>query len=62
MDDAARSLGLGPLGTLRRVHLPIMRGSLLTAVLLVFVDVLKELTATLNPATVQFQYPGRAHL
>jgi iron(III) transport system permease protein len=47
MDDAARSLGLGPLGTLRRVHLPIMRGSLLTAVLLVFVDVLKELPATL---------------
>jgi iron(III) transport system permease protein len=47
MDDAARSLGLGALTTLRRVHLPIMRGSLLTAVLLVFVDVLKELPATL---------------
>ncbi|MCI0353415.1 MAG: iron ABC transporter permease, partial [Acidobacteria bacterium] len=47
MDDAARSLGLGPLRALRRVHLPIMRGSLLTAVLLVFVDVLKELPATL---------------
>ena len=47
MDDAARSLGLGALAALRRVHLPIMRGSLLTAVLLVFVDVLKELPATL---------------
>ncbi|MDP5004135.1 MAG: hypothetical protein NWQ51_09595, partial [OM182 bacterium] len=32
---------------LRRVHVPIMRGSLATALLLVFVDVLKELPATL---------------
>ena len=53
MDDAARSLGLRPLGTLTRVHLPIMRGTLLTALLLVFVDVLKELPATLilRPST-----------
>lgn len=47
MDDAARSLGLSPLQVLRRVHMPIMRGTLLTALLLVFVDVLKELPATL---------------
>ncbi|WP_019625023.1 iron ABC transporter permease [Thioalkalivibrio sp. ALJT] len=47
MDDAARSLGMRPLQTLTRVHLPIMRGTLLTALLLVFVDVLKELPATL---------------
>ena len=47
MDDAARSLGLGQGGTLRRVHLPLLRGSLLTAGLLVFVDVMKELPATL---------------
>ncbi len=32
---------------LRRVHMPILRGSVLTALLLVFVDVLKELPATL---------------
>jgi iron(III) transport system permease protein len=32
---------------MRRVHVPIMRGSLATALLLVFVDVLKELPATL---------------
>ena len=32
---------------LRHVHLPILRGSLLTALLLVFVDVLKELPTTL---------------
>ena len=47
MDDASRCLGLGQFGTLRRVHVPILRGSLLTAGLLVFVDVMKELPATL---------------
>ncbi len=47
MDNAARSLGLSPLQVLRRVHLPLLRGSALTALLLVFVDVLKELPATL---------------
>ncbi|WP_303785018.1 iron ABC transporter permease [Azovibrio restrictus] len=47
MDDASRSLGLGQFATLRRVHAPILRGSLFTAGLLVFVDVMKELPATL---------------
>lgn len=47
MDDAARSLGSGAAGTLVRVHGPMMRASLLTAALLVFVDVMKELPATL---------------
>jgi iron(III) transport system permease protein len=47
MDAAARSLGCGETETLRRVHLPLLSGSLLTAVLLVFVDVMKELPATL---------------
>ena len=47
MDDAARSLGLGQGATLRRVHVPMLRGSLFTAGLLVFVDVMKELPATL---------------
>jgi iron(III) transport system permease protein len=46
MDDAARSLGISPVGTLRRVHLPLIAGSLATAALLVFVDVMKELPAT----------------
>jgi iron(III) transport system permease protein len=46
-DDAARSLGLSPGSVLRRIHLPLLRGSLLTAIVLVFVDVLKELPATL---------------
>ena len=47
MDAAARSLGQTPIGTLRRVHLPILAPSLLTALLIVFVDVMKELPATL---------------
>lgn len=47
MDAAARSLGETPAGTLRRVHLPILAPSLLTALLIVFVDVMKELPATL---------------
>jgi iron(III) transport system permease protein len=47
MEAAAQSLGSRPAETLRRVHLPLLRGSLLTATLLVFVDVMKELPATL---------------
>lgn len=47
MEAAARSLGCGPMETLRRVHVPLLRGSVLTAFLLVFVDVMKELPATL---------------
>jgi iron(III) transport system permease protein len=47
MDAAARSLGKSPAETLWRVHLPMVGGSLLTAGLLVFVDVMKELPATL---------------
>lgn len=47
MDDAARSLGCSQGGTLTRVHFPLLRGSVLTASLLVFVDVMKELPATL---------------
>jgi iron(III) transport system permease protein len=47
MDMAARSLGVTPSGVLRRVHVPLLRRGLLTAGLLVFVDVMKEMPATL---------------
>jgi len=47
MDAAARTLGRSAAGTLARVHLPVMRSSLLAAGLLVFVDVMKELPATI---------------
>jgi iron(III) transport system permease protein len=44
---AARSLGRSPGGALAEVYLPLMRGSVLTAFLVVFVDCVKELPATL---------------
>jgi len=44
---AARSLGRGATGTLRDVYLPLMRGSIASALLVVFVDCVKELPATL---------------
>lgn len=47
MEDAARSLGLRPAQAMMRVHAPLLARSLLTAGLLVFVDVMKELPATL---------------
>jgi iron(III) transport system permease protein len=47
MERAARLLGETEAGALRRVHAPIARGALWTAALLVFIDVLKELPATL---------------
>jgi len=47
MDDAARSLGHSPGTILRTVHLPLIRGGMLTAALVVFVDCMKELPATL---------------
>ncbi|WP_187774754.1 ABC transporter permease [Billgrantia pellis] len=46
MDAASRTLGQTPAGTLKRIHTPIMRGSLMAAGILVFVDVMKELPAT----------------
>ncbi len=46
-DAAARTLGRTPPRVLWGVHLPIVRGSLLTALLIVFVDVMKELPATM---------------
>jgi iron(III) transport system permease protein len=47
LEEAGRSAGLNSLNLIRKIHIPMLRGSLLAAVLLVFVDVLKELPATL---------------
>ena len=44
---AARMLGRGPLSAFREVHLPLLRPALVSAALLVFVDCMKELPATL---------------
>jgi iron(III) transport system permease protein len=47
LDEAARSLGYRSGKILQKVHLPLMRSGLFTAAILVFVDVMKELPATL---------------
>lgn len=47
LDEASRSLGIPPFATLRRVALPLLRSTLLGALILVFVDVLKEIPLTL---------------
>lgn len=47
MDAAARTLGAQPGRMFLRVHLPLLRTGLLTGFLIVFVDVMKELPATL---------------
>ena len=47
LDAAARSLGSSPLGMLRAIHLPLLRPAIGAAALLVFVDSMKELPATL---------------
>ena len=46
-DDAARTLGTHGLRLFKTVHLPLLRRPVLVAVLLVFVDIMKELPATL---------------
>ena len=47
LDDSARMLGSTGLGLLKRVHWPLLKRSVAVAALLVFVDVMKELPATL---------------
>ena len=47
LDHAARSLGQHPTGVFRHVHLPLSRASMAAAGLLIFVDCVKELPATL---------------
>ena len=47
IEQASRLLGETPSGTLRRVHLPLLRPALGAAALLIFVDAMKELPATL---------------
>jgi iron(III) transport system permease protein len=64
VDDAALTLGSGPLKNLFRIHIPLLRTSLLSGFILTFVDVTKELPITLilrpfnfeTLATNAFQY------
>ncbi len=47
IEDAARGMGVSGVRLLTRVHIPILRPAIVTALLLVFVDVMKELPITL---------------
>jgi iron(III) transport system permease protein len=47
LNEASLSLGTTPLKTLKKINLPLVKGALLAAAILVFVDVLKELPVTL---------------
>jgi iron(III) transport system permease protein len=47
LDAVTRTLGKSPTALLGRVHLPILRGSILAGALIVFVDTMKELPATM---------------
>lgn len=55
LEQVARSLGETPLGTLRRVHLPLLRPALTASALLVFIDVMKELPASLLLRPANFE-------
>ncbi len=55
LDHAARTLGQTPGGTLWRVHLPLLRPALGAAAILVFVDCMKELPATLLLRPLNFE-------
>jgi iron(III) transport system permease protein len=70
IDESARVLGRSSRQVLWQVHLPILRGSLATGILLVMVDVIKELPATLvlrpfdfdTLAVVAYQYAADERL
>ena len=47
IDMAARTLGNGARQTVERYHVPLIKGSILSALTIVFVDCMKELPATL---------------
>lgn len=55
LDQAARGLGANAGNMLRRVHLPLLRPALAAALLLVFVDTMKELPATLLLRPLNFE-------
>jgi iron(III) transport system permease protein len=66
-DDSARAAGASQATTMRLIHLPLLRPAMLGAVIIVFVDCLKELPATLllrplnvdTLATAIYQYASR---
>ena len=46
-EEAARSLGVTGMQLIRKIHLPLLRGGIFSAAIMVFVDVMKEMPITL---------------
>jgi iron(III) transport system permease protein len=55
LDHAALTLGENPSGVLRRVHLPLLKPAIAAAAMLVFVDCMKELSASLLLRPLNFE-------
>lgn len=55
LDNAARTLGRSPFAVLREIHLPLLKPTIAGAALLVFVDCMKELPATLLLRPMNFE-------
>lgn len=55
MDAAARTLGAGPIAIVRRIHMPLLAPQLAVGAALVFVDVMRELPATLILRPLNFE-------
>jgi iron(III) transport system permease protein len=55
VEEASRLLGHGPLATFLRVDLPLLKGPLIAAGMLLFVDILKELPLTLILRPANFE-------
>ena len=47
MDASSATLGVSGLSMIKKIHLPMIKGGILTAMVLVFVDIMKELPITL---------------
>ena len=54
-DDTGKNLGLGPFKLLKQIHLPVNKYALISAFILVFIDVLKELPITLILSPFNFE-------
>ena len=55
LDQSARTLGRTPFGVMREIHLPLLTPTMAGAALLVFVDCMKELPATLLLRPLNFE-------
>jgi iron(III) transport system permease protein len=61
IDEASISLGVKGAALLRRVHIPILKTGLLTAAMLVFVDVMKEMPITLMTRPFGWNLPRKVN-